>query len=80
MAGVPLTLGFIGKDAAYEALLHGGGGSVWLTPSYDPALNLIYYGTGNPGTWNPAQRPGDNRWSMTLMARGPRRSTNMPSI
>ena len=29
----------------------------------------MYYGTGNPGTWNPAQRPGDNRWSMTIFAR-----------
>ena len=37
--------------------------------SYDPALNLLYYGTGNPSTWNPAQRPGDNRWSMSIWAR-----------
>ena len=36
---------------------------------YDPKLNLVYYGTGNPGTWNPAQRPGDNKWSMTIFAR-----------
>ena len=36
---------------------------------YDPELNLIYYGTGNPSTWNPVQRPGDNRWSMTIFAR-----------
>jgi lanthanide-dependent methanol dehydrogenase len=46
-----------------------GGGTTWGWYSYDPKLNLIYYGTGNPGTWNPVQRPGDNRWSMTLMAR-----------
>ena len=46
-----------------------GGGTTWGWFSYDPKLNLIYYGTGNPGTWNPTQRPGDNRWSMTLMAR-----------
>jgi PQQ-dependent dehydrogenase (methanol/ethanol family) len=46
-----------------------GGGTTWGWFSYDPALNLIYYGTGNPSTWNPVQRPGDNRWSMTLMAR-----------
>ena len=32
-------------------------------------LNLIYYGSGNPGTWNPSQRPGDNKWSMTIFAR-----------
>ena len=30
---------------------------------------LIYYGSGNPSTWNPVQRPGDNRWSMTIWAR-----------
>lgn len=46
-----------------------GGGSTWGWYSYDPDLNLIYYGTGNPSTWNPSQRPGDNRWSMTIMAR-----------
>ena len=33
--------------------------------------NLIYYGTGNPSTWNPAQRPGDNKYSMTIFARDP---------
>jgi PQQ-dependent dehydrogenase (methanol/ethanol family) len=32
-------------------------------------LNLVYYGSGNPSTWNPVQRPGDNRWSMTVWAR-----------
>jgi len=46
-----------------------GGGTTWGWYSYDPALNLMYYGTGNPSTWNPKQRPGDNRWSMTIFAR-----------
>ncbi len=46
-----------------------GGGSTWGWISYDPKLNLIYYGTGNPSTWNPVQRPGDNRFSMTIFAR-----------
>ena len=46
-----------------------GGGSTWGWFSYDPDLNMIYYGTGNPGTWNPVQRPGDNKWSMTIFAR-----------
>jgi len=46
-----------------------GGGTTWGWYSYDPKLNLIYYGTGNPSTWNPSQRPGDNKWSMTIMAR-----------
>jgi len=46
-----------------------GGGTTWGWYSYDPALNLVYYGSGNPSTWNPAQRPGDNKWSMTIWAR-----------
>jgi alcohol dehydrogenase (cytochrome c) len=46
-----------------------GGGAVWGWTSYDPKLNLIYYGSGNPSTWNPVQRPGDNKWSMTIFAR-----------
>jgi PQQ-dependent dehydrogenase (methanol/ethanol family) len=48
-----------------------GGGTTWGWYSYDPKLNLLYYGTGNPGTWNPTQRPGDNKWSMTIFARNP---------
>jgi PQQ-dependent dehydrogenase (methanol/ethanol family) len=46
-----------------------GGGTTWGWYSYDPKLNLVYYGSGNPGTWNPSQRKGDNKWSMTLWAR-----------
>jgi PQQ-dependent dehydrogenase (methanol/ethanol family) len=46
-----------------------GGGTTWGWYSYDKDLNLLYYGTGNPSTWNPAQRPGDNKWSMTIFAR-----------
>lgn len=48
-----------------------GGGTVWGWITYDPELNLIYYGTSNPGTWNPSQRPGDNRWSTSIFARSP---------
>jgi PQQ-dependent dehydrogenase (methanol/ethanol family) len=48
-----------------------GGGSVWGWISYDPELNLIYYGTANPGPWNPDQRPGDNKWTSTIFARDP---------
>ncbi len=48
-----------------------GGGTTWGWISYDPKLNLIYYGTANPSTWNPVQRPGDNKWSMTIFARDP---------
>jgi len=46
-----------------------GGGTTWGWYSYDKALNLMYYGSGNPSTWNPAQRPGDNKWSMSIWAR-----------
>ena len=46
-----------------------GGASVWVTGSYDPELNLTYWGIGNPGPdWNPAQRPGDNLYSDSVVA------------
>jgi PQQ-dependent dehydrogenase (methanol/ethanol family) len=48
-----------------------GGGTVWGWISYDPDLNLIYYGTGNPGPWNAEQRPGDNKWTSGIFARDP---------
>jgi lanthanide-dependent methanol dehydrogenase len=44
---------------------------MWGWMSYDPALDLFFYGTANPGPWNPAQRPGDNKWSSTMFARRP---------
>ena len=46
-----------------------GGGCTWGWYSYDAKLNQVYYGSGNPSTWNPKQRPGDNRWSMTIWSR-----------
>jgi PQQ-dependent dehydrogenase (methanol/ethanol family) len=46
-----------------------GGGAPWGWISYDPKLRLIYYGTGNPGPWNPEQRPGDNKWTTGVFAR-----------
>ncbi len=48
-----------------------GGGTVWGWISYDPELDLILYGTSNPGPWNPDQRPGDNKWTATVFARKP---------
>jgi PQQ-dependent dehydrogenase (methanol/ethanol family) len=48
-----------------------GGGTVWGWISYDPDLDLIYYGTANPGPWNPDQRPGDNKWTAGIFARSP---------
>jgi PQQ-dependent dehydrogenase (methanol/ethanol family) len=65
----------IGKDSSLKSWegdqWKTGGGTTWGWYSYDPQLNLIYYGTGNPSTWNPVQRPGDNKWSMTIFARDP---------
>lgn len=48
-----------------------GGAPVWGWLSYDPALDLVYYGTGNPGPYNAEQRPGDNKWTSSVMARHP---------
>ena len=49
-----------------------GGASVWLTGSYDPELDQTYWGIGNPGPdWNPAQRPGDNLYSDSVVALDP---------
>ncbi|MCP3476869.1 methanol/ethanol family PQQ-dependent dehydrogenase [Bradyrhizobium sp. CCGUVB1N3] len=65
----------IGKDSSLKTWQGDqwkiGGGATWGWISYDPALNLVYYGSGNPSTWNPKQRPGDNKWSMTIWARNP---------
>jgi PQQ-dependent dehydrogenase (methanol/ethanol family) len=63
----------VGKDSSLKSWQGEqwklGGGTTWGWYSYDPKLNLVYYGSGNPSTWNPAQRPGDNKWSMTIWAR-----------
>ena len=48
-----------------------GGGATWGWYAYDPELDLVYYSTGNPGTWNPTPREGDNKWSMSIFARDP---------
>ncbi len=71
----------VGKDSSLKTWTGDqwkiGGGSTWGYTSYDPELNLFYYGTGNPSTWNPAQRAGpdgkqiDQKWSMTYFARNP---------
>lgn len=48
-----------------------GGGTVWGFLSYDAESNLIFYGTANPGVWNPELRPGDNKWACGVFARNP---------
>ncbi|MCC5796210.1 MAG: methanol/ethanol family PQQ-dependent dehydrogenase, partial [Methylophaga sp.] len=63
----------IGKDSSLNSWQGDqwkiGGGTTWGWYSYDPDTNLYYYGTGNPSTWNPVQRPGDNKWTMAIFAR-----------
>jgi PQQ-dependent dehydrogenase (methanol/ethanol family) len=63
----------VGKDSSLKTWREDawklGGGTTWGWYTYDPQLNLVYYGSGNPGTWNPVQRPGDNKWSTTIFAR-----------
>jgi PQQ-dependent dehydrogenase (methanol/ethanol family) len=47
------------------------GAPVWGWFSYDPGLDLVYYGVGNPGPYNPEQRLGDNKWTNSVLARRP---------
>lgn len=63
----------VGKDSSLKSWKGDqwkqGGGSTWGWWPADFEENLVYYGNGNPGTWNPVVRPGDNKWSMTMFAR-----------
>ena len=63
----------VGKDSSLKTWKADqwkiGGGTTWGWYSWDKATNLLYYGSGNPSTWNPAQPPGDNKWSMAIWAR-----------
>ena len=54
---------------------HTGGAPVWGSISYDPQLDLIYYGTGNASPYNPEQRLGDDKWSASVLARKPEDGT-----
>jgi alcohol dehydrogenase (cytochrome c) len=49
-----------------------GGGSAWITGSYDPQLDLIYWGTGNPAPWASQSRPGDNLYTSSVLAMRPK--------
>nr|WP_320165637.1 methanol/ethanol family PQQ-dependent dehydrogenase [uncultured Methylophaga sp.] len=63
----------VGKDSSLKTWQGDqwkiGGGTTWGWYSYDPDLNMFYYGNGNPSTWNPVQRPGDNKWTMSMWGR-----------
>ncbi len=49
-----------------------GGGSSWVTGSYDPELDLVYWGIGNPSPWNPRARKGDNLFTNSIFAIRPK--------
>jgi len=49
-----------------------GGGSTWITGSYDPDLDLVYWGVGNAGPWTPGARPGDNLYTASVLAIKPK--------
>jgi len=48
------------------------GGSTWTTGSYDPDLDLVYWGTGNPSPWNALDRKGDNLYTDSILAIRPK--------
>ncbi|MGZ3409127.1 MAG: PQQ-dependent dehydrogenase, methanol/ethanol family [Xanthobacteraceae bacterium] len=49
-----------------------GGGSTWVTGSYDPDLDLVFWGVGNPAPWNPLNRKGDNLYTNSILAIRPK--------
>ena len=49
-----------------------GGGPAWLTGTYDPDLNTVYWGVGNAGPWNAGVRPGDNLYTGSMVALDPK--------
>jgi alcohol dehydrogenase (cytochrome c) len=49
-----------------------GGGSSWITGSYDPELDLMFWGTGNPAPWSAKSRPGDNLYTASIIALRPK--------
>jgi len=48
-----------------------GGGSTWITGSYDPEMKTVFWGVGNPGPFNAAVRPGDNLYTCSVLALDP---------
>ncbi len=60
-----------GKTWQGDTYLHGGG-ATWLAGSYDPELDLVFWGIGNPGPWNANLRPGDNLYTDSVVALQPK--------
>jgi alcohol dehydrogenase (cytochrome c) len=60
-----------GKSWPGDTWQHGGGSS-WITGSFDPELHTVFWGTGNTGSWNPTQHPGDNLYTCSILALDPK--------
>jgi alcohol dehydrogenase (cytochrome c) len=61
-----------GAETWPDQAANAAGGSTWTTGSYDPDLDLVYWGTGNPSPWNALDRKGDNLYTDTIMAVRPK--------
>lgn len=61
-----------GAETWPEEALASAGGSSWVTGTYDPELNLVFWGTGNPSPWNARMRPGDNLYTNSIVALRPK--------
>lgn len=64
--------GEAGADTWPDNARRAAGGSTWITGSYDPDLDLVYWGTGNPSPWNPLDRKGDNLYTDSILALRPK--------
>ena len=64
--------GELGSETWAGESVQTGGGSTWITGSYDPELDLVFWGTGNPAPWNPLGRKGDNLYTNSILAMQPR--------
>lgn len=62
----------LGKTTWPTNMWQVGGSTVWGWLTYDPKTQLLFYGTAQPGVWNPDMRPGDNKWSSAIIARDPK--------
>jgi alcohol dehydrogenase (cytochrome c) len=62
----------LGKTTWPGSMWQQGGSTVWGWLTYDPKTKLLFYGTAQPGVWNPDMRPGDNKWSSAIIARDPK--------
>jgi alcohol dehydrogenase (cytochrome c) len=61
-----------GADSWPDQAANASGGSTWTTGSYDPVLDLVFWGIGNPAPWNPLLRKGDNLYTNSIVAFRPK--------